>query len=377
MARPDDSEEFRGRGRPADETDEEEDWGEVVEEYEGEEEEPAEEAAPARGPRKPGKGKRKKKGGKKGLDLILEAVRVGLTPRKMALAAGGVFFAVLTAFLFLFVGLEIGGSDLGMILALPGLTVSWALYFATFAAISRLCAQELRGRERPKLPELGSFVVRNAVSIFGIPFALLLGTITLLVAQYIVGWLGAIPYVGILFLIVLMLVYLVINVTITVVWLLGMWLLFPIVAIEGGGPGAHLKTLVAQIRTRPVQYIMDLGMVMLVLFVLLGMVAVIFLGALGLTQGSLYDQTAKYVQGTMRSAMGGGPSRDYDRSYSDREGKPPSKIELFLTRIFGELFIALMAAVIAAVFYAPLICVFYSGGCAAYLNARRERRAAA
>ena len=119
-------------------------------------------------------------------------------------------------------------------------------------------------------------------------------------------------------------------------------------------------------------------LVMLVLLVLAGMVVMIFVSAFGLTQGVLAQQSGKYVQNTIRSALGGdeGPSRYESRSY-DRKYKPPSKTELFLMRIFGELLITLMMSVFCAVMYSPLICVFFSGGCAAYLNAKKGQPAKA
>ncbi len=298
-------------------------------------------------------------------DLILKAIPIGLRPKKVGMAAGGLFLATLVFWVISILGTKFGSPMAALSFFLLGLVISLGVAFQVFAAVSRMSLAELKGDATPDWDEVLSYLSDHISGTLMIPFGLLLCTVLLLLMEFLLGWIGVIPYIGGVFLFVLAIGYLLLNIGVLILLVLSLWLTFPHLAHQTKSPVESAQSLYQDIRQGFGDYLVDLSMVLVVMMVFVWVIGSFCVGALYMTSGTLLMQTTQFVENTFQEeASADSSSGTSDLGDIGRQARSSGP----MSNWFGQLIFAVIVSILTGLVQGPLLSVFYTGGCAAYLS---------
>ena len=309
-----------------------------------------------------------------GFDLVLKALDVSLDRRKVSFTIGGLFVMTLVAGLFFYIAAEVESGFLTVLFTLLAAVAAWVLSTLVCGAVAKMSYDDLSERPAQGWQTALSYARSHLVSLLFSPLLLWIGIALVFLGEFILLFLGRIPYLGELWAALLFLPLVVLNLFLILLSYLGAWLIPAVVAGEGGGVTDTLRRVQEVVQRAPARILAYLSIAMILgLLAAMVIVPLVYwatgstaaLSALALGMEKI-GKLSSAVPDMLSSLLSPGDLGGFGRLTYRARGVP------FTFRIAGLIY-TLAILLIPISILSTLFVVFpVSCACATYINVRGE-----
>lgn len=191
-----------------------------------------------------------------GVSDVFDCIEISFDRKKIVFQLIGTAIAVGAAFLGVWLGSLSSNGVVASAAQLIGFAVAFLSMIVTLTAVSRMSYKELTTGEKLSAKEALGFCKKKISSIIITPLLVVLAAVLLLAAEYLVFLLGRFA-VGQIFISVFSGPVLLINALIVLLLTMGIFVMYPIIAVDESGPVKTLRKMFAVITSAPMQVLMS------------------------------------------------------------------------------------------------------------------------
>jgi len=191
-----------------------------------------------------------------GISDVFDCIEISFDRKKIVFQLIGTAIAVGAAFLGVWLGSLSSNGIIASAAQLIGFVVAFLSMIVTLTAVSRMSYKELTVGEKLSAKEALAFCKKNISSIIITPLLVVLAAVLLLAAEYLVFLLGRFA-IGQIFISLFSGPVLLINALIVLLLTMGIFVMYPIIAVDESGPVKTLRKMFAVITSAPMQVLMS------------------------------------------------------------------------------------------------------------------------
>jgi len=191
-----------------------------------------------------------------GISDVFDCIEISFDRKKIVFQLIGTAIAAGAAFLGVWLGSMSSNAVIASAAQLIGFVVAFLSIIVTLTAVSRMSYKELTTGEKLSAKQALEFCKKNISSIIITPLLVVLAAALVILAEYLVFLLGRFA-VGQIFISIFSGPVLLINALIALLLTMGIFVMYPIIAVDESGPVKTLRKMFAVITSAPMQVLMS------------------------------------------------------------------------------------------------------------------------
>mgnify|MGYP001001388634 CR=1 len=187
-----------------------------------------------------------------GISEVFDCLEVAFDRKKILFQLIGTALAAGSVFLFSWIGILTGNYVGSNIFNIIGLIMAFVLTAFTFTGVSRMAYKELTVGEKISVKDALEFSKKNTLSVILSPIMIAAAGGIVILAEYLVFLLGRFSIFQVI-ISIFSIPVLLINAVIILTLATGLFLVYPIIAVDGSGPFKTSKNILSAVISAPVK----------------------------------------------------------------------------------------------------------------------------